>query len=68
MNMIKNDRGEMVPAVGAVGSMARVECTYPALIERLEGKSAPEIREAAYDAGLRGIEIDSLIRVIETIH
>jgi len=65
MNMIKNDRGEMVPAVGAQGSMARVECTYPALIERLEGKSAPEIREAAYNAGLRGIEIDSILKVCE---
>ena len=34
-NRIQNDKGEWVIACGADGSQARVECEWPALIERI---------------------------------
>ena len=36
MNYIKDDYGRMVVAVGAPGSVARVKCQYPKLIERFD--------------------------------
>jgi len=33
--MVKNDMGNMVVAIGAPGSMARVQCEHPALINTL---------------------------------
>ena len=36
-NMIKNDLGETVWAVGAPGSIERIKCEYPNLIEHLNG-------------------------------
>ena len=35
MNSIKNDKGEMVTAIGAPGSIERVKVKWPALIEKL---------------------------------
>lgn len=34
-NMIINDEGESVGAIGAEGSQARVLCQYPALVKRI---------------------------------
>lgn len=36
MNKIKNDRGELVYAVGEDGSIARTKCQYPAALERVD--------------------------------
>jgi hypothetical protein len=35
-NYVENDRGEMVVAVGAPGSLERVKVEWPSLIERLD--------------------------------
>lgn len=36
MNKIKNDRGEIVCAVGAEGSIARIKCQYPNALKRVD--------------------------------
>lgn len=44
MNMLKNDKGEIVCQEGAENSPARVKCQYPALFERLDSLFCQEAR------------------------
>ena len=67
MNHVRNDRGQLVTAVGAPGSEERLRCEYPALIERLtlakqEGKSAIVARRAIRREGIQTmLEIQTML-------
>lgn len=73
MNYIKNDKGEMVIAVGAPGSLARLRCQYPKLRERVNvlwmGQASPETaREECmgtgiFDSGYR-LSFDEAMRFV----
>ena len=63
MNYIKNDKGLFVTAIGAPGSIERVKCEWPGLIERLndlydknKGRPSRNIQKAfkmIRDAGVK---------------
>ena len=63
MNKIQNDYGELVVAVGAPGSIARVKCERPGLIDSINrmyddyygcpGRGIDDVIEAIRKAGIR---------------
>lgn len=72
MNHSTNDKGECVISVGAPGSLARVQCEYPALIERLNalfsdsvdcyGRAVDRAIEMIRQAGIRSeMETNNLL-------
>lgn len=71
MNHLRNDRGQMVIAVGAPGSEERLRAEYPMLIEGLvarkakEGISAVAARLAIKRAGIQTmLEIQTLLTLL----
>jgi len=72
VNHVVNDKGEMVIAIGAPGSIERAKVQWPALIERLNrlyasayesyGKAVDEAYQMIRDAGVKGrMETDSIL-------
>lgn len=67
MNHILNDNGETVIAVGAPGSLARIETRYPNLIYRLNRFHEMNMRrdDALTFAKMRGVPADELATVMQ---
>ncbi len=61
-NYVKNDLGKEVLAIGAPGSIARVQVQYPALIARIHPMLPNEAFEAILAAGIASkLETQSLL-------
>lgn len=66
MNHVKNDRGEIVIAIGAPASIARVKVEYPELINQLNSIFSFDLPRRAIDEAIEAIRAKGITSYLET--